>query len=103
MVMESKMLLPFCVVVAAAALYLAGVVEGGWWIQTACLAVSVMLIGELSSSNQLLRVVSQSTPSMYLLLVAVAIYLFPDNPCFCCAAAGRCMKPLCWSSFALLP
>jgi hypothetical protein len=80
-VMESKMLFPFTVVIAAAAIYLAGLVEGGWWIQTACLVVSVMLMGELNSSNQLLRVVSQSTPSMYLLLVAVAIYLFPDIEC----------------------
>ena len=50
-VMESKMLLPMVAVVMAASLYLAGVVEGGWWIQTICLVVSTALLAELSSST----------------------------------------------------
>lgn len=95
-VMESKMLLPLVAVVMAASLYLAGVVEGGWWIQTICLAVSTALLAELSSSNQLLRVVSQATPSMFLLLVAVSIFLFPDIEC---SIMQLCMIALWYTLF----
>lgn len=77
-VAESKLLLPFAVLVTGAACYLAGLVAGGWWVQLMCLVVSTALLVELNISNQLLRVVSQCTPAMYLLLVAVAIGIFPE-------------------------
>ena len=77
-VTESKVMLPLAVVVAAAACYLTGLVEQGLWMQLVCLAVSTLLLIELNSSNQLIRVVSQSTAATFLLLTAAAIYLFPQ-------------------------
>ncbi len=77
-VAESKLLLPFSIAVAAAALYLSGIVDGGWWVQLMCLVVSTALLVELNNTNQLLRVVSQCTPAVFLLLVSVAIGIFPE-------------------------
>ena len=62
-VAESKLLLPFSIAVTAAALYLSGIVDGGWWVQLMCLVVSTALLVELNNTNQLLRVVSQCTPA----------------------------------------
>jgi len=80
-VMESKLLLPLTTCIMVAALYCYGIIDGGWWVEAACVAVATTLLSELNSSNQLLRVVSQATPSMYLLLLASAIFLFPDIKC----------------------
>ena len=77
-VAESKLLLPFAAMVAATACYLIGLVPQQLWMQLVCLVVAVALLVELNNSNQLLRVVSQSTAAMYLLLVSVAISLFPQ-------------------------
>ena len=77
-VAESKLLLPFSIAVTAAALYLSGIVDGGWWVQLMCLVVSTALLVELNNTNQLLRVVSQCTPAVFLLLVSVAIGIFPE-------------------------
>ena len=41
---ESKYFLPLAVMVAAGACYLYGVVEGGWWMQLTCLAISTVLL-----------------------------------------------------------
>ncbi|MBO4850349.1 MAG: hypothetical protein J5529_05520 [Prevotella sp.] len=75
---ESKIFLPLSIAVAGGACYLYGVVEGGWWMQLACLAISTILLAELNSSHQLIRVSSHATPSMFLLLVAAAIFIVPD-------------------------
>ena len=75
---ESKYFLPLAVMVAAGACYLYGVVEGGWWMQLTCLAISTVLLAELNRSHQLLRVSSQATPAIFLLLVATAIFILPD-------------------------
>jgi len=77
-VTESKALLPLSVAVAAAAVYQVGLLPQQLWVQLLCLAVGVVLLVELNSANQLVRVVSQSTPSMYLLLVSASIFIFPD-------------------------
>ena len=75
---ESRLMLPLAAIVAAAACYLSGLVEKQLWMQLVCLAISAMLFVELNSSNQLIRVVSQSTTAMFLLLVSAAIFIFPD-------------------------
>ncbi len=76
-VTESKALMPVAATIAAAACYLTGLVEQELWMQLVCLAVSTILLLELNSANQLLRVNSQATAATYLLLVATAIFLFP--------------------------
>ena len=75
---ESKFFLPLAVVITAGACYLTGLVSDTLWMQVVCLAVSVVMMLELNNSNQLLRVQSQATPAMFLLLVATAIFTFPD-------------------------
>lgn len=75
---ESKFFLPLAIAVAGGAIYLYGLVEEGWWMQLTCLAVSTLLLLVLNSTHQLIRVVSQATPAMFLLLVAAAIFIFPD-------------------------
>ncbi len=77
-VTESKLMLPLAAIVAAAACYLSGLVEKQLWMQMVCLAVSAMMFVELNSTNQLIRVPSQSTTAMFLLLEAAAIFIFPD-------------------------
>ena len=76
-VAESKLLLPIAAMVSATACYFSGLVSQQLWMQLVCLVVAVALLVELTNSNQLLRVVSQSTAAMYLLLVSAAIFLFP--------------------------
>lgn len=75
---ESKFFLPLAITVMAGATYLYGLVGEGWWMQLTCLAVSTLLLLILNSSHQLIRVTSQATPAMFLLLVAAAIFIFPD-------------------------
>lgn len=77
-VTESKAMLPLSAAVAAASCYQAGLVQQGLWMQLVCLVVAVVLLMELNSTNQLIRVVSQSTASMFLLLMSASIFLFPD-------------------------
>lgn len=79
-VAESQQLLPVAVVIMAAACYLSRLVDDGLWMQLVCLAVTTALLVELNVSNQLLRVASQSSASMFLLLSAAAIFLFPLLP-----------------------
>ena len=76
-VTESKAMLPLSAAVAAASCYQVGLVQQGLWMQLVCLAVAVVLLIELNSTHQLIRVVSQSTASVFLLLVSTAVFLFP--------------------------
>ncbi len=75
---ESKFFLPLAIAVTGGVVGLYGLVGEGWWMQLICLAISTLLLLILNSSNQLLRVVSQATPAMFLLLVAAAVFIFPD-------------------------
>ena len=77
-VTESKLMLPLSAIVVGASCYMAGLVSEGLWIQAVCLLVSSILFLELNNINQLLRVVSQSTPSLFLLLVSSSIFIFPQ-------------------------
>ena len=76
-VTESKAMLPLSAAVAAASCYQVGLVQQGLWMQLVCLTVAVVLLIELNSTHQLIRVVSQSTASVFLLLVSTAVFLFP--------------------------
>ena len=77
-VTESKFFLPLAVAISAGACYLSGLVTNALWMQLVCLLVSAILILELNSSHQLLRVQSQATPAMFLLLTSAAIFIFPN-------------------------
>ncbi len=84
---ESKLLLPFAALVFAAACQLAGLVANSLYLQLFCVAIATAMLIELNRSNQLLRTESQSTAAMYLLLVGVSIFIFPD--------LGACIMQLC--------
>ena len=75
---ESKFFLPLAIAVTGGAVCLYGLVGEGWWMQLTCLAISTLLLLILNSSHQLIRVVSQATPAMFLLLVSAAVFIFPD-------------------------
>ncbi len=77
-VTESKFFLFFSVATSASACYLTGLVPDALWMQLVCLFVSTVLMLELNSSHQLLRVQSHATPAMFLLLSSTAIFTFPD-------------------------
>ena len=69
-VAESRFLLPLSAIITAGACYMVGLVDNVLWMQLVCLVVAVVLLMELNSTNQLIRVVSQSTASMFLLRIS---------------------------------
>lgn len=77
-VAESRVTLPFFIVLAIAVCVKMGMVEQHLWVQTACLALSTYLMIELNNVNQLLRVYSRTVSAMFLLLSSVACFLYPD-------------------------
>ena len=75
---ESKFFLPLAIAVTGGAVCLYGLVGEGWWMQLTCLAISTLLLMILNSSHQLIRVASQASPAMFLLLMAAAVFIIPD-------------------------
>ena len=75
---ESRLMLPFAVVVTLVTAYLFGAITDRLWMQVLCLGLSGYLMVELSNTHQLIRIFGMMVPSMYLLLVCVSPTLFPD-------------------------
>ena len=84
---ESKLLLPFAALVCAAACYLVGLVASQLYVQLLCVTLATAMLIELNRSNQLIRTESHSPAAMYLFLVGVSIFTFPD--------LGACIMQLC--------
>lgn len=65
---ESRWALTVCLIYAAGIMLLGGVIEKGLWLQTACLAISTLMMVELNNSNSLIRIYSRMVSCSFLLL-----------------------------------
>ena len=65
---ESRWALTICLIYAAGILLLEGVIEKGLWLQTACLAISTLMMVELNNSNSLIRIYSRMVSCSFLVL-----------------------------------
>lgn len=75
-VAESRLTLPVTAVVAAAVWLLAGLVQGGTWMQFACFVVTAYLMVELNNSNALIRIYSRTVSCSFILMACAACFSF---------------------------
>ena len=74
----SRRTLPLTVVYGIFVWLLAVVVKSLWWVQFACLVVSVYLMMELNNRNLLIRIFSRMVSCAYIVLTCAAVFLFPS-------------------------
>lgn len=76
---ESRLSLPVTALYAVAVWLLSGVIQGQWWLQFACFAVSVYLVAQLNSVNSLIRVYSRMVSCSFVVLSCMHCDLFPST------------------------
>lgn len=93
-VAESRLALPVMAVFACLVWVLAGVIQGQWWMQFVCFAVSTYLMVELNNGNALIRIYSRMVSCAFLLMSCASCFLFPS--------LGGAIVELCFiASFAI--
>jgi hypothetical protein len=76
----SRLALPTTIVYAVVVWLLAGLVQGGWWLQFGCFALAVFLMVELNNINALIRIYSRMVSCSFLVLSSMLCFLFPSTP-----------------------
>ncbi len=79
-VAESRLALPTTIVYAVVVWLLAGLVQGGWWLQFGCFALAALLMVELNNINALIRIYSRMVSCSFLVLSSMLCFLFPSTP-----------------------
>ena len=79
-VAESRLALPTTIVYAVAVWLLAGLIQGGWWLQFGCFALAVFLMVELNNINALIRIYSRMVSCAFLAMSCMLCFLFPSTP-----------------------
>ena len=63
---------------ALAVWLLCGLVDGHWWVQLGCFALSTYLMVEMNNINALIRIYSRMVSCTFLMLACCACFLFPS-------------------------
>ena len=75
---ESRLSLPIAVVYGVIIWLLAGVLKEHWWVQFCCFGLSAYLMAELNNQNLLIRIFSRMVSCVYIVLICMAVFLFPS-------------------------
>ena len=75
---ESRRTLPIALLYGTAVWVLAGLFKEQWWVQFACLILSVQLVMRINSKNLLIRIYSRSVSVAFIFLSCAAVFLFPS-------------------------
>ena len=75
---ESRRTLPIAMLYGTAVWVLAGLFQEQWWVQFACLILSVLLVMRINSKNLLIRIYSRSVSVAFIFLSCAAVFLFPS-------------------------
>lgn len=78
-VAESRLALPTTIVYAVVVWLLAGLVQGGWWLQFGCFALAALLMVELNNINALIRIYSRMVSCSFLVMSCMLCFLFPST------------------------
>ena len=94
-VAESRLALPTTIVYAVVVWLLAGLIQGGWWLQFGCFALAAFLMVELNNINALIRIYSRMVSCSFLAMSCMLCFLFPST-------SGAIMAPLVIGSMVSL-
>ena len=94
-VAESRLALPTTIVYAVVVWLLAGLIQGGWWLQFGCFALAAFLMVELNNINALIRIYSRMVTCSFLAMSCMLCFLFPST-------SGAIMAPLVIGSMVSL-
>ena len=78
-VAESRLALPTTIVYAVVVWLLAGLIQGGWWLQFGCFALAAFLMVELNNINALIRIYSRMVSCSFLAMSCMLCFLFPST------------------------